>query len=148
MDELALNPSELAEILGVEVEMGGDFQTEPPIPIAPAEKPAKKAPVTARPAQFAPLQSPGSVPSSTNLDLLLGVSLRVTVELGRTKMNIEEVLRLGPGSVVELDKLAGEPVDVLVNERLIALGEVVVLDDRFGVRITDVLPPAQRIKSL
>lgn len=149
MDELALDPNELAEILGTEEELGVKMQTEVRAPtVAPTDKSAKNAPVTARPAQFAPLQSPGSVPSSTNLDLLLGVSLRVTVELGRTKMNIEEVLRLGPGSVVELDKLAGEPVDVLVNERLIARGEVVVLDDRFGVRITDVLPPAQRIKSL
>lgn len=104
--------------------------------------------VTARPAEFAPLQSPGPIPSSTNLDLLLGVTLRVTVELGRTKMNIEEVLKLGPGSVVELDKLAGEPVDVLINDRMIARGEVVVIDDRFGVRITDVVSPAQRIHSL
>ena len=63
-------------------------------------------------------------------------------------MNIEEILHLGPGSVVELDKLAGEPVDVLVNDKMIAKGEVVVLDDRFGVRITDVLSPAQRINSL
>jgi flagellar motor switch protein FliN/FliY len=63
-------------------------------------------------------------------------------------MNIEEILHLGPGSVVELDKLAGEPVDVLVNDKMIARGEVVVLDDRFGVRITDVLPPVQRINSL
>lgn len=148
MDELALDPNELAEILGVTEEIGVKLQTEPRAPITHTDKSAKSAPVTARSAQFAPLQSPGSVSSSTNLDLLLGVSLRVTVELGRTKMNIEEVLRLGPGSVVELDKLAGEPVDVLVNERLIARGEVVVLDDRFGVRITDVLPPAQRIKSL
>ena len=101
---------------------------------------------TARPAEFAPLQSPG--PLSTNLDLLLGVTLKVTVELGRTKMNIEEVLKLGPGSVVELDKLAGEPVDVLINERMIARGEVVVIDDRFGVRITDVVSPAQRLHSL
>lgn len=148
MDELALDPNELAQILRAKEELGVKPQTEPRAPQPSVDKSVRNAPVTARPAQFAPLQSPGSVPSSTNLDLLLGVSLRVTVELGRTKMNIEEVLRLGPGSVIELDKLAGEPVDVLVNERLIARGEVVVLDDRFGVRITDVLPPAQRIKSL
>lgn len=103
---------------------------------------------TARPAEFAPLRSPSSIASSTNLDLLLGVTLKVTVELGRTKLNIEEILKLGPGSVVELDKLAGEPVDVLINDRMIAKGEVVVIDDRFGVRITDVISPAQRIHSL
>ncbi|HMR64072.1 MAG TPA: flagellar motor switch protein FliN [Anaerolineae bacterium] len=104
--------------------------------------------VTARPAQFAPLQNTNGSSSATNIDMLLGVNMRVTVELGRTRMSVEEVLRLGPGSVIELDKLAGEPVDVLVNERLIARGEVVVLDDRFGVRITDVLPPVQRISSI
>jgi flagellar motor switch protein FliN/FliY len=98
--------------------------------------------------QFAPLESPAGNGSSSNLDLLLGVTLQVTVELGRTKMNIEEILHLGPGSVIELEKLAGEPVDVLINDKMIARGEVVVLDDRFGVRITDVLPPAQRISSL
>jgi flagellar motor switch protein FliN/FliY len=63
-------------------------------------------------------------------------------------MTIEEILKLGPGSVIELEKLAGEPVDVLVNDWLIARGEVVVIDDRFGVRITDVIPPAQRINSM
>jgi flagellar motor switch protein FliN/FliY len=94
------------------------------------------------------LQPSNAAGAATNLDLLLGVTLRVTVELGRTKMSIEEILKLGPGSVVELDKLAGEPVDVLVNGRLIARGEVVVLDDRFGVRITDVVPPAQRLDTL
>jgi flagellar motor switch protein FliN/FliY len=104
--------------------------------------------ISARPARFAPLQPESSISSSTNLDLLLGVTLRVAVELGRTKMSIEEILKLGPGSVVELEKLAGEPVDVMVNDRLIARGEVVVIDDRFGVRITDIFPPAQRINSL
>ncbi|MCB0210194.1 MAG: flagellar motor switch protein FliN [Anaerolineae bacterium] len=147
MDELALDPNELAQILGT-VEERGQTASSKSSGVTSHTNRSSTPPLTARPAQFAPLQSPGSISSSTNLDLLLGVSLRVTVELGRTKMNIEEVLRLGPGSVVELDKLAGEPVDVLVNERLIARGEVVVLDDRFGVRITDVLPPAQRINSL
>ncbi len=103
---------------------------------------------TARPAQFAPLQPSSGANGSGNLDMLLGVNLKVTVELGRTRMSIEEILQLGPGSVVELEKLAGEPVDVLINDRLIARGEVVVIDDRFGVRITDVVPPAQRVHSM
>ncbi len=110
--------------------------------------PGPRTDVTARPVQFAPLENTGPAVTPSNLDLLLGVTLQITVELGRTKMNIEEILHLGPGSVVELEKLAGEPVDVLVNDKMIARGEVVVLDDRFGVRITDVLPPAQRINSL
>lgn len=104
-------------------------------------------PVAVSPAEFAPLVADSVGSSATNLDLLMGVTMRVTVELGRTKMTIEEILELGPGAVIELDKLAGEPVDVLINDRLIAKGEVVVIDDRFGVRITDVIPPAQRVNS-
>jgi flagellar motor switch protein FliN/FliY len=89
-------------------------------------------------------------PSSNggNLDLLLDVTLRVTVELGRTEMSIREVLALGPGSVVELSKVAGEVVDILVNGKLIAHGEVVVIDDMFGVRVTDIIPPSARVRSL
>lgn len=114
----------------------------------PAPKPVVESSVTAHPAQFAPLKPAAQATSPSNLDLLLGVSLRVAVELGRTRMEIKEVLQLGPGSVVELDKQAGEPVDILVNDRVIARGEVVVVDDRFGVRITEVLSPADRVTSL
>lgn len=127
MDQLAITPEELALLTG---------------------EPSPEKEITARPVQFAPLKPMETLPAPTNLDLLLGVTLRVAVELGRTKMSIESILKLGPGAVVELDKLAGEPVDVLVNDRLIARGEVVVIDDRFGVRITDVLPPAQRLNTL
>jgi flagellar motor switch protein FliN/FliY len=151
MDDLAISPEELAQITGG----GSELATPEPIDIAQnidqsfdTPNLPKEKKVSARPVDFAPLKPSGAVSSTNNLDLLLGVSLRVTVELGRTKMNIEEVLKLGPGSVVELDKLAGEPVDVLVNDRLIARGEVVVIDDRFGVRITDILSPVQRINSL
>lgn len=123
-------------------------QPAAPQPAAPPPPKQNQIEHTAHPANFAPL-SPGSNGSPpNNLDLLLGVSLRVTVELGRTEMSIEEVLKMGPGSVIELEKLAGEPVDVLVNDHLIARGEVVVIDDRFGVRITDVIPPAQRLTNV
>jgi len=77
----------------------------------------------------------------SNMDLLMDISLKVTVELGRTKMTLHQVLDLQIGSVVELDRLAGEPVDVFVNDRLIAHGEVVVVDDKFGVRITELISP-------
>ncbi len=73
------------------------------------------------------------------LDLILDVTMRVSVELGRAKMSVQEILALGPGSVVELDKLAGEPVDILVNDRFIARGEVVMVDENFGVRVTEIL---------
>jgi flagellar motor switch protein FliN/FliY len=100
------------------------------------------------PVQFQAFDSGSDAPSATNLDLLLDVPLRVTVELGRTELTIKEVLALGPGSVIELDKLAGEPVDILVNNRLIAKGEVVVVDENFGVRVTDIESPHKRLSRL
>lgn len=83
-----------------------------------------------------------------NLDMLLDIPLKVTVELGRTKRTVKDILNLTTGSIVELDKLAGEPVDVLVNEKLIAKGEVVVIDENFGVRITDILNQTDRLMNL
>lgn len=81
---------------------------------------------------------------SASIDLFMDVMLKVTVELGRTRMTLQQVLDLQNGSVVELDRLAGEPVDVFVNDLLIARGEVVVVDDKFGVRITEVISPENR----
>jgi flagellar motor switch protein FliN/FliY len=78
----------------------------------------------------------------------LDVSLPVSIELGRTSMAIEDILCLGPGSVIELDKLAGEPVDLLVNDKLLAKGEVVVVDENFGLRVTSMISPQDRIRSL
>ena len=83
-----------------------------------------------------------------NLDMLLDIPLAVTVELGRTKKSVEEILELTQGSIIELDKLAGEPVDVLVNNKLIAKGEVVVIDENFGVRVTDIISPKDRLMKL
>ncbi|MEI3604606.1 flagellar motor switch phosphatase FliY [Pseudogracilibacillus sp. SE30717A] len=83
-----------------------------------------------------------------NLDMLLDIPLKVTVELGRTKQTVEDILDLSPGSVLELDKLAGEPVDVLVNNKLIAKGEVVVIDENFGVRVTDIVSQRDRLMKL
>jgi flagellar motor switch protein FliN/FliY len=74
--------------------------------------------------------------------------LQVTVELGRTKRTVKEILELTAGSIIELDKLAGEPVDILVNNRLVAQGEVVVIDENFGVRLTDIISQSDRIKKL
>ncbi|MFA1820666.1 flagellar motor switch phosphatase FliY [Virgibacillus oceani] len=83
-----------------------------------------------------------------NLDLLLDIPLKVTVELGRTKRTIKDILDLSAGSIIELDKLAGEPVDILVNQKLIARGEVVVIDENFGVRVTDIVSKSDRLKKL
>lgn len=85
---------------------------------------------------------------SKNLNMLLDIPLQVTVELGRTKRSVKEILELSAGSIIELDKLAGEPVDILVNNRLIAQGEVVVIDENFGVRVTDIISQSDRLKKL
>jgi flagellar motor switch protein FliN/FliY len=82
------------------------------------------------------------------LDFILDIPLEISVELGRTSMLINELLQLGPGSVIELDKLAGEPMEILVNEKLVARGEVVVIKDKFAIRLTDIVSPIERIKSL
>jgi flagellar motor switch protein FliN/FliY len=83
-----------------------------------------------------------------DIDFLLDIPLTFKVELGRTKMLIKDLLQLGQGSVVELDKLAGEPMEILVNDRLIARGEVVVVNEKFGIRVTDILSPAERVRQL
>lgn len=83
-----------------------------------------------------------------NFDLLLDIPLEVTVEIGRTRLAIRELLQLGPGSVVELSKLAGETLDVLINGKPIARGEAVMVNDKFGVRLTDVISPSERIAGL
>lgn len=86
--------------------------------------------------------------SHRNLDMLLDIPLKVTVELGRTKRSVEDILDLTSGSIIELDKLAGEPVDILVNNKLIAQGEVVVIDENFGVRVTDIISQTDRLMNL
>lgn len=93
-------------------------------------------------------QAPLNYQGQRNLDMLMDIPLRVTVELGRTKQSIKEILELGAGSIIELDKLAGEPVDILVNEKLVAEGEVVVIDENFGVRVTDIVSQHDRIQHL
>jgi flagellar motor switch protein FliN/FliY len=83
-----------------------------------------------------------------NLDLILDIPLRVTVELGRTKMVVSDLLNLGQGSVIELNKLAGEPMEIFVNDKLVARGEAVVVNEKFGVRLTDIISPAERVEQL
>ena len=105
--------------------------------------------VNVQQAQFASFESPSLNPSETNnLNMLLDIPLQVTVELGRTKRSVKEILEMSSGSIIELDKLAGEPVDILVNNRHIAKGEVVVIDENFGVRITDIVSQVDRLNNL
>ena len=98
--------------------------------------------------EFQHLSEPSGTPQIKNIDMLMDVNLPITIELGRTKMSISDILALGPGSVVELNKLAGEPVELLVNQRSVAKGEVVVIDENFGVRITQLLTPEERLRAL
>lgn len=122
---MADNLDNLADQLAAEA--GGDAA-----PVAEATKAEEKA----------------STGSERNLQLILDIPLRLAVELGRTKMQVSELLNLGQGSVIELNKLAGEPMEVLVNDKLIARGEAVVVNEKFGVRLTDIISPAERVEQL
>ncbi|MCL5961051.1 MAG: flagellar motor switch protein FliN [Chloroflexi bacterium] len=95
------------------------------------------------PAEFASL-GPSQPANGSGIDLLLDVMLNVNVELGRSSMLVKDILALGPGSVIELEKLAGEPVDVFINDTMIARGEVVVVDEKFGVRVTEIIAPGKK----
>ena len=101
-----------------------------------------------QPAQFAPLQRGQPLNQPDNLNLILDVPLQISVELGRAKKTIREILEMGPGSIIELDRLAGESVDMIVNGKLIAKCEVVVINETFGIRVTDIIHPLERMNSL
>jgi flagellar motor switch protein FliN len=91
---------------------------------------------------------PGSIAPGNDLNMILDIPVQLTVELGRTRIPIKHILQLAQGSVVELEALAGEPMDVLVNGYLIAQGEVVVVNDKFGIRLTDIVTPSERMRRL
>ena len=159
-----MNPDEISlsdlEALGAGLDLAiGDMtsgRNGAPSPVsydtAPVAPPpvARSAPAVApQRAKFAALaEEPRAESAPANIDILLDVALKVSVELGRATLTVRDTLNLSPGHVVELDKLAGDPVDVLVNGRLIARGEVVVVDDQFGVRITEIVSPRQRVEAM
>jgi flagellar motor switch protein FliN/FliY len=107
-----------------------------------------------QPASVQPVQFPNLMPprvnsqEAGNISLIMDVSMEMTVELGRTRKLVKEILGMGEGTIIELDKLAGEPVDILVNHKLIAKGEVVVIDENFGVRVTEIVSPMERINEM
>ncbi|CAL8899806.1 flagellar motor switch phosphatase FliY [Bacillus pumilus] len=112
-------------------------------------KPKPAAPVNVAPVEFEAFSEPQHTTNHLgNLDMLMDIPLSITVELGRTQRSVKEVLELSAGSIIELDKLAGEPVDILVNKRIVAKGEVVVIDENFGVRVTDILSQSERLSNL
>lgn len=102
----------------------------------------------AEPAPTSQLSDDGKVRNDLNMDTVMDIPVTISMEIGRTRISIRNLLQLSQGSVVELDRLAGEPMDVLVNDTLIAHGEVVVVNDKFGIRLTDVISQSERIKKL
>ena len=129
-------------------QVAATYYDEPPIFSQPRYQQQQQH-VNVQQAQFASFNEPSITQSEArNLNMLLDIPLQVTVELGRTKHSVKDILQLATGSIIELDKLAGEPVDILVNNRLIAKGEVVVIDENFGVRITDIVSQAARLNNL
>jgi flagellar motor switch protein FliN/FliY len=144
-----------AEIEGAHPAPGASAAVSAPTPItslvdrvAPTTQSAH-APTAVHPIQFMPLTPDlASIDHGHGIELLMDVALEVSVELGRSQMSIAEILALRTGSVIELDKLAGEPVDVSVNGTLVARGEVVVVDEKFGVRITEVVSKARRLATV
>jgi len=119
-------------------------------PTPAQNKPQPQAPKPApQGAKFEELKPAADGTGATrDMDFLLDIPLEVTVELGRSRMFIKDLLQLGQGSVIELEKIAGEPMEILVNDKLIARGEVVVVNEKFGIRLTDIISPTERIQKL
>ncbi|VVE16615.1 flagellar motor switch protein FliN [Pandoraea terrigena] len=144
MSDTPQTPGDDAQAMADEWASAMAEQTATDAAAQPAAAPAP-APV------FQPLSAAaGNPPNATHndIDLILDIPVQMTVELGRTKIAIKNLLQLAQGSVVELDGMAGEPMDVLVNGCLIAQGEVVVVNDKFGIRLTDIITPSERIRKL
>jgi flagellar motor switch protein FliN/FliY len=106
------------------------------------------SPANVQSVQFPNLMPRASSQESGNIGLIMDVFMEMTVELGRTRKLIKDILGMGEGTIIELDKLAGEPVDILVNHKLIAKGEVVVIDENFGVRVTEIVSPMERMSDM
>jgi flagellar motor switch protein FliN/FliY len=120
------------------------------VPQQQYSQPRKQQPtIDVKPAEFTAFEPIQNQPQEfQNLDMLLDIPLSITVELGRTKRSVKEILELSSGSIIELDKLAGEPVDILVNNKIVAKGEVVVIEENFGVRVTDIVSQSERLNKL
>ena len=142
-----MSPDALVTILGLacaqaEQEAAEQADTE--------DEPESEAP-QAKPASddvFRPLSAEKSATPSRDLEMIMDIPVKLTVELGRTKLTIKQLLELAQGSVIELEGLAGEPMDILINGYLIAQGEVVVIEDKYGIRITEIITPSERIHKL
>lgn len=140
------DPSENPEAWGLsEDELKEQAESE----AAPGTSAGGEATDTAKDVKFEPLPGAEGEPATPrSLEFVLDIPLMLTVEVGRTKMNIGDLLTLGPGSIVELTKMAGEPLEVFVNDKLVARGEAVIVNEKFGIRLTDVISKAERIETL
>lgn len=112
------------------------------------EKSSAQGGVDPQPASFPPVQQTEAAGAPKNIEFILDIPMSVSVFVGSTKMAIRDLLQLAQGSVIELDKLAGEPMEVMVNNKLVARGEVVVVNEKFGIRLTDVVSAAERVQQL
>jgi flagellar motor switch protein FliN len=142
------NPDKMAaEWSAAMTEQGENVQDDIDALLAGNDKPAAPAAERAQLDEFAPAGR-NQRNNSPDLDVILDIPVRISMEVGNTEITIRNLLQLNQGSVIELDRLAGEPLDVLVNGTLIAHGEVVVVNEKFGIRMTDVISPSERIKKL
>ncbi len=142
-DDVQNEPAEEVKEAKNDEEIGWDDVQEE---MKASAKPVEKKEVSS--VRFEEIKQGKAKKAALDLDFILDIPLTVTVELGRGRMLISELLKLGQSSLIELTKIAGEPMDVFVNDRLIARGEVVVVDEKFGVRLTDIVPPAERLNKL
>ena len=141
-DENVLNQDDIDKLMAEDGELDQDWDDS-----FDESKPSDSAPPAHAFDQLPSAHDAGGK-EERSLDFILDIPLEVSVELGRTKMVINDLLQLGQGSVIELTKLAGEPLEIKVNNKLVARGEVVVVNEKFGVRVTDIVSPMERVKSL
>ncbi len=148
-DDNVLDQNDIDKLLNTDSDLSADWDDSLEEDIG-AEEEAPEEDLGAGMPAFEPMEKDagGSDLESRSLDFILDIPLEVTVELGKTKMLINDLLQLGQGSVIELTKLAGEPLEILVNNKLVARGEPVVVNEKFGVRLTDIISPMERVKRL
>ena len=148
-DDNVLDQNDIDKLMSSDSDLSADWDDSLKEEMEPAEAVPGESPAAELPS-FEPTErdTSGSDLDSKSLDFILDIPLEITVELGKTKMLINDLLQLGQGSVIELTKLAGEPLEILVNNKLVARGEPVVVNEKFGVRLTDIISPIERVKRL
>lgn len=152
-DSSQIEPQEADDWASAMAEQGAEPATDDPWAMALAEQgEAQEALESAAPgvgaSVFKPLAAPAPMAAARELEMIMDIPVKLSVELGRTRITIKQLLELAQGSVLALDGLAGEPMDILINSYLIAQGEVVVVDEKYGIRITEIITPSERVQKL